>query len=139
MPYGGGIRDAGLQGFGGGICRKKRVLRRMEQLLGALKGTEIAGVLKLPNGSAAPWKEVLTRTFTDMNEEMERSGSHFVFLWDEVPFLVDNVARREGATTAMEILDVLRSLGQDYPRVRLVLTGSVGLTMSNVAAGKRLC
>ena len=27
----------------------------------------------------------------------------------------------------MEILDVLRALGQDYTQIRLVLTGSVGL------------
>lgn len=109
------------------LSRKRRVMRRMEQLLGAIQGAEIAGVLKLPSGSPAPWKEVLTRTFTDLNEEMERTGSYFVFLWDEVPFLLDNVAKRESSATAMEILDMLRSLGQDYPRIRLLLTGSVGL------------
>jgi hypothetical protein len=42
------------------LGRKKRALRRMNELLGALKGAEIAGVLKLPNGTPAPWKEVLT-------------------------------------------------------------------------------
>ena len=109
------------------LSRKKRAMRRMEQLLGAAKGAEIAGVLKLPGGSPAPWKEVLTRTFTDLDEEMERAASHFVFLWDEVPFLLASVAKDERPTVAMEILDALRSLGQDYPRVRLVLTGSVGL------------
>jgi hypothetical protein len=109
------------------LSRKKRAMRRMEKLLGAVRGTEIAGVLKLPGGSLAPWKEVLTRTFTDLDEEMDEAGSHFVFLWDEIPFLLDNVSKREGPATAMEILDVLRSLSQDYPRIRLVLTGSVGL------------
>ena len=109
------------------LSRKKQAMRRMEQLLGALKGTEIAGVLKLAGGSPAPWKEVLTRTFTDLNEEMEKTGSHLVFLWDEIPFLLDNVSKREGPATAMEILDVLRSLIQDYSRIRMVLTGSVGL------------
>ncbi|HWW02671.1 MAG TPA: hypothetical protein VNZ64_23430 [Candidatus Acidoferrum sp.] len=109
------------------LTGKKRAMRRMEQLLGALRGAEIAGVLKLPGGSPAPWKEVLTRTFTDLNEEMDKAGNHIVFLWDEVPFLLDNISKREGSATAMEILDVLRSLSQDYARVRLVLTGSVGL------------
>ncbi len=109
------------------LSRKKRAMRRMEQLLGAVRGAEIAGVLKLPGGSPAPWKEILTRTFTDLDEEMEEARGHIVFLWDEVPFLLDNVSKREGPAMAMEILDVLRSLSQDYSRVRLVLTGSVGL------------
>jgi hypothetical protein len=106
---------------------KQQVLRRMQKLLGAAKGIEIAGVLKLPQGSPAPWKEVLTRTFADLDDEMEKTDSHLVFLWDEIPFLLDNVSKRESPATAMEILDALRSMGQDYPRVRLVLTGSVGL------------
>ena len=109
------------------LGRKKRGLRRMNELLGALKGAEIAGVLKLPSGTPAPWKEVLTRTFSDLDEQMVETNQHFVFLWDEVPFLLDNVSKREGPPVAMEILDTLRSLSQDYSRVRLVLTGSVGL------------
>jgi hypothetical protein len=106
---------------------RKRVLRRMGQLLGRLKGVEIAGVLKLPDGAQAPWKEVLTRTFSDLEEALSGINSYLVFLWDEVPFLLDNVSKRESANVSMEILDVLRSLSQDYSRVRLVLTGSVGL------------
>jgi hypothetical protein len=108
---------------------RRRALRRMGQLLGNLQGTEIAGVLKLPTGAVAPWKEILTRTFSDLEDELEAEDLRVVFLWDEVPFLLDNVARREGegSLVAMEILDLLRSLGQDYSRVRMVLTGSVGL------------
>jgi hypothetical protein len=109
------------------LGRKQRVLRRMNELLGKLKGAEIAGVLKLPSGTPAPWKEVLTRTFSDLDDQMAETNQHFVFLWDEVPFLLDNVSKREGPPVAMEILDTLRSLSQDYSRVRLVLTGSVGL------------
>src|ERR1039458_4721091 len=109
------------------LGRKKRALRRMNELLGALKGAEIADVLKLPNGTPAPWKEVLTRTFSDLDEQMVETNQRFVFLWDEVPFLLDNVSKREGPPVAMEILDTLRSLSQDYSRVRLVLTGSIGL------------
>jgi hypothetical protein len=106
---------------------KQRALRRMEDLLGKLKGAEIAGVLKLPDGSPIPWKEVLSRTFADLEEHLQQTNEHFVFLWDEVPFLLDNVSKREGPAVAMEILDTLRALSQDHSRVRLVLTGSVGL------------
>ena len=50
-----------------------------------------------------------------------------VFYWDELPFMIDNIVRKEGAETAMEVMDTLRSLAQDYDRVRLFLTGSIGL------------
>jgi hypothetical protein len=110
------------------LNRRQQVLRRMGELLGRLRGAEIAGVLKLPDDSGpAPWKEVLTRTFSDLEDQMTAINHHIVFLWDEVPFLLDNVSKREGAAVAMEILDTLRSLSQDYARIRFVLTGSVGL------------
>ena len=102
-------------------------LRRMKELLGELRGAEIAGILKLPNGTAAPWKEVLRRTLSDLEEQATAEDKRIVFLWDEVSFLVDNVRQREGAATAMEILDLLRSLSQECRRIRFVLTGSVGL------------
>jgi hypothetical protein len=50
-----------------------------------------------------------------------------VFFWDEVPYLLDNIAKREGPAVAMEVLDVLRAYGQDHDRIRLLLTGSIGL------------
>ncbi len=105
----------------------RKTTRRMERLLGALGGGEIAGFLKLPDGSAAPWKEVLSRTFADLQEEMEGEKERTVIFWDEVPFLLDNIAKRESPQVAMEVLDVLRALAQDHDRIRLFLTGSIGL------------
>lgn len=109
------------------LSGKKRVFRKMEALLGQLKGLEIAGILKLPGGATAPWKEVLIRTFSDLEEQLAAQNHRLVFLWDEVPFLLDNIAKREGADSAMQVLDVLRSLSQTHQRIRFVLTGSVGL------------
>ena len=112
---------------------KARNFRRMSELLGKLAGIEIAGVIKLPDGKPAPWKEVLRRTFADLNEEMTSRGPdhRIVLLWDEVPFLLDNIKNNRscnhGSQIAMEILGTLRALGQDHERVRLVLTGSIGL------------
>ena len=111
------------------LGRKKRTLRRMGELIGMAQGVEIAGLIKLPDGSAAPWKEVLRRTFADIDEEMTALGSdqRMVFFWDEVPYLLENIARREGQLVAMEVLDALRALGSDYDCVRLLLTGSIGM------------
>lgn len=110
------------------LSGKNKTLRTMEKWFGKLGDLEVAGVLKLPDqGTAAPWKEVLERTFADLEEAMAAMDSRMVFFWDELPFMIDNIVRKEGAETAMEVLDTLRSLAQDYDRVRLFLTGSIGL------------
>lgn len=110
------------------LSGKSKTLRTMEKWIGKLGEIEVAGVLKLPGeNDAAPWKEVLERTFADLEEAMVAIDSRIVFFWDEVPFMIDNIVKKEGAATAMEVLDTLRSLAQDYDRVRLFLTGSIGL------------
>ncbi len=107
------------------LSRKTRVLRRMERLVGEVQ--EFSGVIKLKDGSPAPWKEVLTRTIADLHEEHESLDERVVFFWDEVPFLIDNIREEEGPARAMEVLDILRSLSQDYPSIRFLFTGSIGL------------
>jgi uncharacterized protein len=111
------------------LGQRQLALRRMTDLLGKASGLEIAGLVKLPDGSPAPWKEVLRRTFADIEEAMAAKGSDWrmVFFWDEVPYLLDNITKREGPAVAMEVLDSLRALGQDFDRVRLLLTGSIGI------------
>lgn len=110
------------------LGKGKRSLRTLENLLGKLGGTEIAGVLKLPeSGAAAPWKDVLSRTFADLEEQMEAMNQRVVFFWDEFPYLLDNISKREGAVAAMALLDFLRGQSQRLRRVRFFLTGSIGL------------
>lgn len=46
---------------------------------------------------------------------------------DEIPLMIENILVEESPTRAMEVLDTLRSLSQDYPSIRFVLTGSVGI------------
>jgi hypothetical protein len=65
-------------------------------------------------------------------EQQAAEGKRVVFFFDEMPWMLAAIAdpQREGEQTAMEILDVLRSLrqspvtGQGF---RMVLCGSVGL------------
>ena len=88
-------------------------------------GTEIGGVLKLPEGKASHWKDLLTNTIDDLtSSEAER---RLVFFWDEFPYMISNICQRQGELVAMEILDILRSLRQSKPAFRMVLTGSIGL------------
>jgi hypothetical protein len=49
-------------------------------------------------------------------------------MWDEFPVMLDEITRQEGgAQIAGEILNLLHTLRAEYPRVRMILTGSVGL------------
>jgi hypothetical protein len=107
---------------------KKGVLRKMSALLGKAAGLEVMGVIKLPDGQNAPWKDVLRTTFDDMVDALsELPDTRMVFFWDEVPFMLENIANRQGKETAMEVLDILRELSQRHDSIRLLLTGSIGI------------
>ena len=49
-----------------------------------------------------------------------------VVMMDEVPMAINNIADREGASAAEEVLQTLRALRQKSARVRWIITGSVG-------------
>jgi len=108
----------------------KKALRRMQKMIGDAAGVQV-GPIKLPDGTIAPWKEVLERVFSDLDQVVSEDGKSAVFLWDEIPFLLDSIIKNsnegEGEKLAMQVLDVIRSLGNDYPNVKVVITGSIGL------------
>jgi hypothetical protein len=111
------------------LTAKQQKLRKMSALLGKAGGTAILGILKLPDGQPAPWKDVLRATFDDIVEALGTMdhGTRMVFFWDEVPYLIENIAKRQGKDMAMQVLDILRELSQRHDTVRLVLTGSIGI------------
>ena len=110
------------------LTKKQQALRKMSTLLGKAAGSEVMGVLKLPDGQTAPWKDVLRTTFDDMVEALaELPGTRVVFLWDEVPYMLENIARRQGKDTSEQVLDLLRELSQRHDGIRLLLTGSIGI------------
>lgn len=106
---------------------KGKIARRTGELLKALGGVEIGGMLKLPEGKGTAWKEVLTRSVEDLVHENDATGTKLLFLWDEVPFMLANIRDREGEHAAMEVLDLLRQLRQTHKGLRMVITGSIGL------------
>lgn len=109
------------------LGRHQRAARRFKEFLGRIGGMEIGGVFRFPDGKLVPWKTILEETIHDLNAACAETGERMIFLWDEVPFLIDNIRKREGEPKAMEVLDVLRYLRQTYPALRMILTGSVGL------------
>ena len=111
------------------LTGKQRTLRKMTDWLGKAKGMEVMGILKLPDGQPAPWKDVLRTTFDDIVEALKKlgAGHRMVFFWDEVPYLLDNIAAKQGKDTAAQVLDILRELSQRHDDIRLLLTGSIGI------------
>jgi hypothetical protein len=108
------------------LSKKDKLTRRTKELLMALGGTDIGGVIKLPNKTAASWKEILTRSIEDLMHEND-GKTRLLFLWDELPFMLMNIRNGEGEQAAMQVLDHLRWLRQTHEGLRMVITGSIGL------------
>jgi hypothetical protein len=103
----------------------RKLSRKAKAFFEAIGGTEIGGVLTLPKGDKKHWKALLIHSIEDLVTQQD--PKRLVFFWDEMPYMLDAIRRREGEDTAMEVLDVLRSLRQHQAGFRIVLTGSIGL------------
>jgi hypothetical protein len=83
-----------------------------------------------------PWKALLTAAIHDLVSE--KQDLRPVFLWDEVPYMIDHIRRVDGEQAAVEVLDALRSLRQEHPSLRMVFCGSIGLhhVLDSIRDGK---
>lgn len=109
------------------LTGQNKAARRTKEWIAKLGGVEVGGMLRLPPTTAADWKDVLKRSIEDLTGESQKADRRLLFLWDEVPFMLANIRDREGERTAMEVLDILRSLRQTHAGLRMILTGSIGL------------
>ena len=105
----------------------KRLAEGTRQLVMQLGGTEIGGMIKLPEVAAPHWKSLLMKTLEDLVKLQESKDRAVIFFWDEMPLMLYNIKKRQGEEAAMEVLDALRSLRQMFPQLRMVFTGSIGL------------
>jgi hypothetical protein len=83
-----------------------------------------------------PWKVLLTAAVRDLLAEKQEL--RLVFLWDELPYMIDHIRRGDGELAAVEVLDTLRSLRQEYPELRMLYSGSIGLhhVLDSIRDGK---
>ena len=103
----------------------KTNFRNWLQGLGEQLGGSQIGPVKLPNFSSKSWKQVLGDTVAHLND-MD-TVEHVVFLWDELPWMLETVAKHN-PQEAMELLDTLRAIRQQQAKkIRMVFTGSLGL------------
>ncbi len=93
------------------------------------------GQFKRRSGSR-PWKALLSAAVGDLLSE--KHDVRPVFLWDEVPYMIDHIRRADGEQAAVEVLDTLRSLRQEHPGLRMVFSGSIGLhhVLGSIRDGK---
>jgi len=106
------------------LSKTNRIAKGFTQLLSRIGGTEIAGIIKLPEFAMSHWKKLLSTTIEDLVENQEQK---MIFFWDELPWMLQKIKQNSDEKTAMEILDVLRSLRQMHPELRMVYTGSIGI------------
>jgi len=106
------------------LSRSTRTAKRARDFLSKLGGAEVAGVFKFPDAKNLPWKDILTGTIHDL---FEVQNQLVVFIWDEMPLMLFNVAQNQDKQAAMQVLDTLRSLRQTHSNLRMVFTGSIGL------------
>jgi hypothetical protein len=74
--------------------------------------------------SAESWKEITDEVLGALDREVDET---VIFLWDELPHMVADIAAERGPRSAREMLDVLRAVRERYPSVRMVLSGSLGI------------
>jgi AAA+ ATPase superfamily predicted ATPase len=117
----------------------QRVLDEAQSLLGTWKKTLVqtsqflrtfqelkVGPLQLPKSAVPEWKKILRSIFADLSQELP--DDRVLFLWDEFPVMLDGIIQQEGGEVAAgEILNLLHTLRAEYPRIKMILTGSVGL------------
>lgn len=71
------------------------------------------------------WKQLLNSAVNDLDKAGQ--NEKLVFLWDEVPWMLDSICRHEGLAVAAQVLDAIRSLRVEHPSFRVILTGSIGI------------
>jgi hypothetical protein len=96
----------------------------------SIGGYEVGGIIKIPPQEKKDWQSVLEKTLT--NVCIQQSDFQLVFLWDEVPYMLQKInalerKSRSNDNSALAILDSLRAMRNEHPNLRMIFTGSVGL------------
>jgi hypothetical protein len=98
-----------------------------DRLHGVLDEFGITGLGPVTISSAAMgewrWKEALRQIVQQLLDEHPL----VIIVLDEFPYMLDNVRRAGGPDVARHILDSLRELRQEVPRLRFLMCGSIGL------------
>jgi hypothetical protein len=107
------------------LPRVKKAKRRAIDLWTTVVPKKV-GSLDLPD-ARNNWKGLLVEAVSDVLEAVDPADK-VVLIWDELPLMLYNLHKREGADSVIQLLDLLRSLRQQQgTRLRFLFTGSIGL------------
>lgn len=70
------------------------------------------------------WKDLVSETFAALDDGVDET---VLLLWDELPQMIADIHEDHGASTAREMLDVMRAARETHPGVRMILSGSLGI------------
>ena len=102
-----------------------------QKILETVSGTEIGGVIKLPEFSKIGWRPTIEKAFEGICSQS--SGAKLLILFDELPYMLQKIAVygsqvANGENAALEMLDTLRAVrGKHKQNLRMIFAGSVGL------------
>ena len=107
---------------------QKQAGTKFEELFKLVQTIKIGPVEVSRNqDQSSSWQEMLINAISNLVNEQNEVRYKIVFLWDEMPYMLANIRERDNETTAMQVLDVLRSLRHEYKEFRMLITGSIGL------------
>jgi hypothetical protein len=70
--------------------------------------------------------DALDNAMRAINSQLEKENEHLLLAIDELTEVVREIGRNESVGTARELLSSLRRIREECPRIRWVLTGSIG-------------
>ena len=110
------------------LSRTRLTAQRARRILDAFGGSIETAWANL-KVDAQDWRALLEAILTDLNEWAANNGKTIVLFWDEFTLFLNDLiaAGPAGAQDAMTLLDRLRAARAQFPRVRMVYTGSIGL------------
>jgi hypothetical protein len=99
-----------------------------DKLVETVGGTEIGGVVKLPDRGKMHWQTTLEKAVEGLCRH--QSEKTIVLMFDEVPYMLQKIAvicdqGQQGLS--LTLLDTLRSMRQQHNNLRMIFAGSVGL------------
>lgn len=112
------------------LTKGAKIARWLGNFVESIGGMEVGGIIKIPQREKKDWQSVLEKTLS--NACKNQANIQLVFLWDEIPYMLQKINALEAATgsndySALAILDCLRAMRSDNPNLRMLFTGSVGL------------
>jgi len=107
-----------------------RAVGGFKELLGKLGGTEVGGMVKIPELGKRGWQNAIEETFRAICRT--NPDARLLLMLDELPYMLQSIAsqdRNAGASDnfALAILDTLRAARLEHENLRMIFCGSVGL------------